>query len=152
MAPTKIGPPIGINGLRVHDGKTLYFTNEAQKLFAKIDINTDGTPLGPPSTIITNATATVPCFDDFELDVQGDAFIATASGNTLAEIASDGEQRVLAGNLNSTEIAQGTSARFGRTFRDRGRLYVTTAGGLAAPVNGDEIVGGQVVAVDLLGK
>ena len=61
-----------------------------------------------------------------------------------------GGQSVIAGNLNSTAIAEPTSAQLGRN----GVLYVTTAGGLAVPVvvGGEEVrVGGQLVAVDLNG-
>jgi len=53
--------------------------------------------------------------------------------------------------MGSTEIAEPTSAQFGRTLRDRKTLYVTTAGGLGVPVNGTEVVGGQLVAVDTTG-
>ena len=52
----------------------------------------------------------------------------------------------IAGDLNSTSIAQPTSAAFGRNG-DEGVLFVSTAGGLGIPVNGNEIVGGQIVAV-----
>ena len=57
---------------------------------------------------------------------------------------------ILAGNINSTDIAEPTSAAFGRNGKEN-ILYVTTAGGLFFPVNGTEVVGGQLVAV-LLGK
>lgn len=58
---------------------------------------------------------------------------------------------MVAGDVNSTMIAEPTPARFWITLSDRDMLYVTTAGGLQAPVNGDEIVGGQLVAVDTRG-
>jgi len=66
----------------------------------------------------------------------------------VVEVKKNGRQLVLAGDLNSTQIAEPTGVRFGRTGADRGVLYVSTAGGLAAPVDGTERVGGQVVAVD----
>lgn len=64
------------------------------------------------------------------------------------------EQRTIAGDVNSTEIAEPTSVALGRTRgdRERRRLYVTTAGALAVPVDGEEILGGQLVAVDMKGK
>ena len=75
--------------------------------------------------------------------------LATGPGNSIEEVGRDGESQVIiAGIVNSTEIAEPTSAQFGRTAADREVLYVTTGGGLAAPVDGDEIVGGQLVAVD----
>ncbi len=142
MAPNAANP-IGVNGLRILNGQ-LYFTNSAQSLFAKIAIKPDGTPRGPPATVIASTAA-----DDFALDWRGDAFIATAGGNTIVEVKKNGKQAIIAGDLNSTEIAEPTSARFGRTWQDRGTLYVTTAGGLGVPIKGDERVGGQLVAVDV---
>ena len=77
--------------------------------------------------------------------------MATAQGNSIAEVGTrDGKQRVVAGNVNETGIAEPTSAQFGAN----GVLYVTTAGGLAVPVvvGGEEVrVGGQLVAVELGG-
>ena len=63
----------------------------------------------------------------------------------------EGQERIVAGNVNSTAIAEPTSAQLGRD----GVLYVTTAGGLAVPVVVGGVptrVGGQVVAVDLNGR
>ena len=62
-----------------------------------------------------------------------------------------GRQGVVAGDLNSTEIAGPTAAGVGGAGGDADVLYVTTGGGLEAPVNGDEVMGGQVVAVDTKG-
>lgn len=145
---TPIGTQLGINGIKVFDGRTLYFTNSAQNILAKIAINpSDGTPVGPPATVVATA-APETGFDDFALDSFGDVFAVTAEGNSVVEVKRDGEQVVLAGNLNSTEIAEPTSAQFGRTEVDRVVLYVTTSGGLGAPIDGTEKVGGQIVAVD----
>ena len=46
----------------------------------------------------------------------------------------------MAGNINSTEIAEPTDTAFGRTPSDRNVLYVVTGGGLRTPVNGYQIV------------
>lgn len=139
---------LGVNGLKVYNDCTLFFTNSAQNIFAKIAIDPlNGTPVGSPATIVATA-APGTSFDDFALDVFGRAFLATAAGNTVVEVKKNGRQLVLAGDLNSTQIAEPTGVRFGRTGADRGVLYVSTAGGLAAPVDGTERMGGQVVAVD----
>ena len=149
MAPTSSTgiPSVGVNGIHLRGNNTLYFTNSAQALFAKIPINTDGTPQGP-AVLLTRADTGF-AYDDFALSPPtGDAFLTTSSENSIAEApANGGAQTIVAGNLNSTEIAQPTSAAFGRTRWDKGVLYVGTTGGLSAPVNGHEIVGGQVVAV-----
>jgi hypothetical protein len=137
--------PTGINGVKL-DGSTLYFTNSAQALFAKIEINVDGTAAGKAVVIARSPRGAY--FDDFALYRHKYAFLATGPGNSIYEVAKGGMPgAIVAGNVNSTEIAEPTSAQFGRTAVDSFVLYVTTAGGLAAPVNGNEIVGGQLVAV-----
>ena len=88
-------------------------------------------------------------YDDFTFDIFGNAFLATSQRNSIAEFNTrNGEQEIVAGNVNSTAIAEPTSAQLGVD----GVLYVTTAGGLAVPVvvGGEEVrVGGQLVAVEL---
>ena len=150
MAPlsnfTGPGFNLGINGLHIQDNY-LYFTNTARAIFARIAINTDGRPAGPPATVIADAPSGAG-FDDFALGWGGCAFAAVGTGNTIDEIGLDGRQEIIAGNLNSTEIAEPTSVAFGKGM-EWGKLYVTTGGGFAAPVNGDVVVGGQVVEIDL---
>lgn len=76
-------------------------------------------------------------------------FLAANAANAITEVPADGgAQTVVAGNVNSTRIAEPTSAAFGRGPGDRDTLYVTTAGGLGI-VSADETVGGQLVAVSL---
>ena len=153
MFPTAAPPGIGINGIKIRrsfSGDTLYFTNGATNIFAKIPLSADGSAAGP-ATIVTHAP-TGAGYDDFTFDQRGDAFLATGGGNSIAEVTRDPVvQRIVAGNINSTDIAEPTSAQFGRTFWDQETLYVTTSGGLAIPVqtvDGPVRVGGQVVAVD----
>lgn len=150
MAPlanfTGPGFNLGINGVHVRDNH-LYFTNTVRALFARIAINADGTSAGAPATIISNAPSGTG-FDDFALGWSGRAFAAVGAGNTIYEIGPDGRQEVIAGGLNSTEVAEPTSVVFGKGA-GWGKLFVTTAGGLGVPVNGDAVVGGQVVEIDL---
>ena len=137
--------PIGINGVRIRDGN-LYFTNSGQNIFVKVPINADGTAAGAYKIIVENAVGQ---FDDFALDIFLDTFAVQGRGNTIAKITSQGVETEVAGNLNSTAIAGPTSARFGRTPLDLAVLYMTTNGGLAGPVDGTIVVGGQVVAVNV---
>ncbi|KAL6720985.1 hypothetical protein ACLMJK_000085 [Lecanora helva] len=150
MAPlsnlTSPGLNVGINGLHVQDNY-LYFTNTIRGIFARIAVNADGTPAGTPATVIVNGTA----FDDFVLRPNGGAFLAAETSNEIVDVGANGGQKVVAGNLNSTEIAEPTSVIFGRGV-EKGKLIVTTAGGFGFPVNGNEIVGGQVIEVDLKGS
>ena len=149
-APTTSYHTVGINGIKLR-GSTLYFTNTAQALFGKISIQRDGTALGSAAEVIAHAAPSV-TYDDFALDGRGDAFLVTARGNSIEEVGRPGQPRIIiAGDVNSTEIAEPTAAQFGRTPADRDVLYVTTGGGLQAPINGNEVVGGQLVAVDTKG-
>ena len=150
MAPTPVVPKLGINGIRLFSNHTLYFANSAQGLVATIPINLDGTAAGPAKKVASAPKGTF--YDDFALDRYGDAFLATQPGDSIAKVSRDGTTEIIAGVVNTTEIAEPTSAQFGRTPDDRDVLYVTTAGGLAFPIDGDIVIGGQVVAVDTRGN
>ncbi|KAL7781353.1 hypothetical protein V8C43DRAFT_328205 [Trichoderma afarasin] len=113
--------PSGVDGLHVRNGE-LFFSNVGQQKLFKVPIDEDGTPSGPVTVV--------------------------ARGNSIEMISADGSQQVIiAGDVNSTAIAEPTSCVFGRGLHDKNVLYVVTAGGLGLPVNGDTIIGGQLVAV-----
>lgn len=149
MAPTSEFP-LGINGIRLFNNQTLYFANSAQYLLAKVQIHANGTAAGPAKLIAPAPPGTM--FDDFALNGHGDAFVATQFGDSIVEVSVNGSTRIIAGVVNTTEIAEPSSAQFGRTAADRHVLYVTTAGGQGYPIDGDVVVGGQVVAVDTRGR
>lgn len=137
----------GTDGLKVQ-GDMLYFSNAGQGLLAKVPLNAiDGTPADEFVVFATKFTS-YDQWDDFTLDCEGNVFIATGGANTIQRVDQDGEIMIVAGNLNSTAIAEPTSAAFGRRKGEDERvLYVTTGGGVGAPVNGDLIIGGQVLAI-----
>ena len=141
--------PLGINGIKLYKD-TLYFTSSAQSLFVGLPIaqgaNGSVIATGPAKIILQKSPGNF--FDDFALDEYGNAFIAYSTADSILEVDTNGDQKIVAGRVNTTEIAEPTAAQFGRTEWDKGVLYVTTAGGLAAPVAGNITVGGQVVAVD----
>ena len=139
----------GVNGLHVFDNH-LYFTNTGQRLLARYPISlTDGTQLGNSTVLATPLNATLG-FDDFAIASDGTLYLATVGGNSIERLGNDGTgAKIIAGSLNSTDIAQPTSAKFGRGASDKDVLYVTTAGGQSVPVNGHLTVGAQIVAVDL---
>ena len=149
MLPTAAPPGIGINGIKLlPNPPSLYFTNSALALLAKIPLHANGSAAGP-AEVVAHAPPRA-SYDDFVFDRFGTAFLATSAGNSIAEVTRTGAQNIIAGNVNSTAIAEPTSAQLGQN----GVLYVTTAGGLAVPVvvGGEEVrVGGQLVAVDLNG-
>ena len=139
----------GVDGLKLHDDK-LYFTDTSERLLGvfTIDLNT-GIPIGPASAVALYPNdPPIVAYDDFALSRDGKfAYPVVAGGNTVTQVnIKTGKQVTIAGDLNSTTIAQPTSAAFGRNGNE-GVLYVTTAGGLGIPVNGNEVVGGQIVAV-----
>lgn len=143
---SKLDTPHGVNGVHVF-GDSLYFANSGQNTLVKVLINEDVTPAGP-FTIISNATKPHDEYDDFTIDCEGNVFVVTEGGNTVERISPDGRrQTVIAGSLNSTEVAEPTSAGFGRGFHDKHILYVTTAGGSAIPVNGHIILPGKLLAI-----
>lgn len=138
---------VGVNGINVHGGQ-LYVANTGQGLIGRLPIHQDGTAAGEP-VIIARALNASEQFDDFTVGEYGNIFAVTGSGDSVEEITPKGRQTIIAGRLNSTQFAEPTSARFGRGEAGKGVLYVVTAGGLATPVDGDEIVGGEVIAISL---
>ncbi|PKK53473.1 hypothetical protein CI102_2077 [Trichoderma harzianum] len=137
--PTPPVPLTGVDGLHVHhdgDLKTLYFVNAGQGFLASVAINDDGTPAGDIE-IVARPLEPVDTYDDFTFDCDGNIFLVTGSGNGS----------MIAGNVNSTAIAEPTSAAFGRGLNDKNVLYVSTAGGMEVPVDGNITIGAQLVAV-----
>lgn len=147
VVPDAIFGMAGVNGLKVRD-ESLYFVNTGLGTFAKVDIDADGTPTAEPE-IISRVQNSSLQYDDFALKDDA-AYLVTGSGNSVERINSKDtdDREIIAGNLNSAEIAEPTAAAFGRTEEDKHILYVVTAGGLATPVNGGMRVGAQVLAID----
>ncbi|UKZ82819.1 hypothetical protein TrVFT333_010617 [Trichoderma virens FT-333] len=142
-------PPAGVDGLHVHnhgDSKTLYFVNAGQGLLASVPINEDGTPAGQFELVARPLTAP-DTYDDFTLDCDGNIYLVTGGGNGIERISTNGQWSIIAGNVNSTAIAEPTPAAFGRGPNDKNILYVSTLGGMEVPVNGNITIGAQLVAV-----
>jgi hypothetical protein len=130
---------LGINGVKTR-GRYLYYATSEQEIFCRIPINgNDGTPTGSAEVIAKNVFG-----DDFSFDPAGNAYIAKNFKDTVAKITPEGVVTVVAGSLNSTEVAGATATEFGRTRKDRSVLYVTTSGGFLSPV---KVEGGKVVAI-----
>ena len=140
---------LGINGLHTRDD-FLYFTNSDQGFLGRVRIHlTNGTAAGPYEVV-----ANIHSFcDDFALGPGNAAYIATDPNNTIVKVQTVGEYAgsamIIEGNLNSTAFAGATAAAFGRTSHDHSILYVTTNGGLRAPVNGSFVQGGKLSAIKL---
>ncbi|PSR79285.1 hypothetical protein BD289DRAFT_442676 [Coniella lustricola] len=136
----------GTDGVQVRDG-ILYFDNAGQGTLVTVTLDADTGEAGDDFEVIAQTTTTTVQWDDFTFDCKGNILIATGGANTIDEVDAQGKIQTIAGNLNSTTIAEPTSAKFGRREDDADTLYATTGGGVATPVDGDIVVGGQVLAI-----
>lgn len=135
------------DGIKVRDEGVLYFSNFGQGTLISVPLNqADGRPVGDFKTVATILTPEDQ-WDDFTFDCDGNVWMTAGGANTIQKISPEGEVETIAGNLNSTAIAEPTSTKFGRRENDADVLYVTTAGGEATPVDGGITIGGQVVAI-----
>src|SRR5262249_12051664 len=147
MLPAPGSPvPIGINGIKVHCGY-VYFTSLTQEKFCRVPFNEGRSAAGPIEVLATGFFQ-----DDLILTRDGRAYITTNLENTIVEwINGQKGVKVIAGNLNSSAVAGATAVQFARKGNDidEETLYVTTSGGLAAPVNGTFTEPGKVVKITL---
>lgn len=151
----------GINGLKVGDaGKTLYFTNTARNIMAKIAIDANGNAAddGAADAELAVANLDGQGWDDFAvyppyydtaafLAAEPSTYIyaATSAAYAIERIDPATSTGVyIAGSVNSTQIERPTACQLGRGEADAGWLYVTTAGDTGET---DESLGGQIVAV-----
>lgn len=148
---------LGINGLRVlspsshkNDTAWIYFDNQAKATFNRIPVSLSTlSPTGPIQNLASNITA-----DDFALDPEkGFAYLAVAGSNSIFRVPLEGGiPEYVFGGLNSTVIPNPSSVAVARGWGGveiESRIYVTTTGGLEAPINGTYREGGKVVAYDL---
>ncbi|KAL7812173.1 quino protein amine dehydrogenase beta chain-like protein [Trichoderma aethiopicum] len=135
--------PIGINGIRYLD-HYVYYTNSFKAFFGRVRVNKAGHAVGDFEAVATDIVG-----DDFAVTPHA-AYIAGNPTNVVTEVnLATGEGKVIAGNLNSSLVAGGTSVAFGRTKKDKHVLYVVTTGGSMSPVNGTFSEGGKIVALDV---
>jgi hypothetical protein len=151
---------LGVNGIHVAPfaPNALYATNSLKKpTFFRIPINPqNGSQVGAAKSIVD-----IPPFplndggaaDDFTLQDDEFAWITSDISNTLYRASlNSGAVDVIAGAADSSLLAGLTSCAFGVTQADkaRGRLYITTNGGIASPPRSG-IVGGKVFSLDTVG-
>lgn len=109
---------LGVNGLHITANNYLYFTNSARHLLGKLSIDERGSQAGPVKIV----TADLVFPDDFALRADGTAYVA--GDNTLWQIDTQGNAKVLAGGANDLVLEGVTSAQFGRTSIDQDVLYL----------------------------
>lgn len=140
----------GINGLKIRDGY-LYFSNTNLVNIYRIRITENG-------YIAQSGKATVELYadlnplttfiDDFEIGKDGTLWVVTNDENTVIAVSPESRKsRVVAGAKTQLTVAGATGAAFGRTRKDKYVLYVSTAGGLDAPVNGSVVEPGKVEGI-----
>lgn len=154
---------LGVNGLKIarHGDKTyLYFRNSARSVFAKVQIHpATGSVVGSPDVISTTLGAGKGVgYDSFALHYsQGcdtepvGAFLCDFLGNAIEYVPLDkpSDRFLVAGSVDTTEVAGPSDAAFGRTAADRHILYVSTTGGiLNFNATSNPLIGSQVLAVD----
>jgi len=152
MAPPAVAGALGANGLKVLPHATdkdlvyVYFTNTYGLLFGRVPLSLSKlTKAGPVETLFSGRSA-----DDFALDVQqGVAYLASGTENAVFRVSlQGGPVTTVLGGVNDTMVEGATSVALGRGLLEEGWAYVSTNGGLLAPVNGVD-VGGRLVAVNI---
>ncbi|KAG9240430.1 hypothetical protein BJ878DRAFT_526185 [Calycina marina] len=132
---------LGVNGLKIRDSY-LYWSNSGNPIFCRIPINDLGEATGASEVV-----AAVDSADDFVFRADGTAWMAQNQIESLS-VVKDGVTTLVAGNSYSTILAGVTAGAFGRLSTDSNILYLTTNGGLAIPVNGTIVVGGEIASID----
>ncbi|KAN0098155.1 hypothetical protein V8E51_013818 [Hyaloscypha variabilis] len=134
--------PMGINGIKIRDGY-LYWSNTGKQLFCRIKTDDEGKTSGSVEVLERDII-----IDDFIFDKKGNAWLTHHPVNTLGVLKAGGGVVTVVGKPDKLTLPGVTACQFGRTSSDADVLYVVTSGGMSAPVNGTEVEGGKVVAVD----
>lgn len=146
LPPTNSSLDLGINGVAVYNG-SLYWTNtEAEAIYA-VPIDPSTCFALPNTSVRTVAEDIGIVVDDFTFDNSGNLYVAGGDTVIVFPNAADPSKsklkpKTLAGSTTTLTVAGSTSLRFGGDV-----LYVTTDGGMAAPVNGTVVEAGKIVAL-----
>ena len=134
--------PIAVNGIKIRAGY-LYWTATSKALFCRIKIDEDGNTAGDVEILKEGLVG-----DDFCFDHKGNAWLAQNPLNTVAVVKAQGDIVTVAGKLDQLTLAGGTACQFDRKSGNEHILYIVTTGGLGGPVNGTDVEGGKVAAID----
>ena len=115
----------GANGIKLGDG-ALFITNTDRALVLRAELGGDG-PTGGVATVAEHLRG-----DDLALDESGDLYITNHVVNTLIRLRRNGERVAIAGPEQG--MAGSTACAFHPA--DPTGLYVTTTGGIVAPLDG----------------
>lgn len=143
--------PLGANGLKVlrpnavpstKANPVIYFSNLQLGTVNKVSIDQH---TAQPRGRVTTLAKDLGVIDDLAVTDDGTVFVTRDAANDVVRISNNGEVVVLGGG--DATILGPTAATLGRTYKDRGVLYVSAMGGQQA--DGTFLEGGKVVAVDL---
>lgn len=148
MAPPPSAGGLGVNGVKVlaSNGTDvyIYFDNTGQSLFCRIPFSLSSLQKTGPVEILESGYSA----DDFALDPAGGfAYMADGNTNSINRIPlAGGPVTTVLGGANGTIVEGPTSVAMGRGTNEFVK-YITTDGGLIAPINGTFKEGGRVVAL-----
>jgi hypothetical protein len=144
----------GINGVKIRDGY-LYFSNTNLVNIYRIQITEEGYIAQSGKALVelyADLNSLTTFIDDFEIGKDGTLWVVTNDENTVIAVSPESRKgQVVAGAKTQLTVAGATGAAFGRTRKDKYVLYVSTAGGLDAPVNGTVVEPGKVQGIDTQG-
>ena len=127
LAPRAIGQTPGANGIKFLGGDAYISVTDRDIIVRANLMKTDG----PDAVQIVAEHIRA---DDFAVGADHALYIATHPANSLLRLAISGERTTLAGPQQG--MAGATAVAFGRSDEDADCVYVTTTGGLFAPVDG----------------
>ncbi|KAI0892502.1 hypothetical protein F4806DRAFT_232802 [Annulohypoxylon nitens] len=144
-APANGSLPIGINGLKVHDGY-VYWGNSATATLYRAKIDKNGYPVAN-ATAETVAKLDSDFVDDFAFDAQGMMWVATNGDNKVDVVRGPGVYETVVGGATLDTVGGDSAVAFGRTQNDRDVVYVSTSGVLP----GNRTEPAKVVAINRAG-
>lgn len=134
---------VGVNGLRIKNSK-LYWVNTNFGHLGTFDLSAEGIPSTTPQLI----TSSVVAGDDFDIDSQGNIWLARNILQTFVRVSPAGQIDVIAGGRNSTALLGPVSARFGRNAWDKDTIYISTDG-LSLDAKGKPLTNaGKIAKID----
>lgn len=153
IAPAGATFAVGIDGFRIK-GNSLYYTVFAGGVLRRIDVEfPSAADLAAGSATLKQLAVkelanTGGSFDDFDVAADGTVYVTTNPENTVVKIAATGGQpTIVAGSLTSLDLIGASSALLSNVVANV--LYVTTSGGVAAPVNGTLSEAGKIMKIVL---
>lgn len=153
LSPAGATFAVGIDGFRIK-GDYLYYTVFAGGVLRRINVEY------PSAAELAAGTATLKqnaveelantggSFDDLDVAADGTVYVTTNPENTVVKYAAaGGKPTLIAGNIGSLALAGASSALLSKVASNV--LYVTTSGGVAAPVNGTLSEAGKIMKIVL---